>query len=83
MELNLTMIRAQFDAVRAGTLSREAASDWARELREADDRKQLTVTPDAERKRIWEALLFLESYDMKNAPDEYLYQEEDLVANRP
>lgn len=83
MNLDLTTIRAQFDAVRAGTLSREQASDWARELREADDRNELTIAPEADRKRIWEALEFLEGYDLKTGPNEYLLAEEDLIANRP
>ena len=83
MNLDLTTIRAQFDAVRAGRLSREQASAWARELREADDRKELTITPDSDRKRIWDALVFLEGYDLKTGPEEYLHNEEDLIANRP
>jgi hypothetical protein len=83
MNLDLTTIQAQFDAVRSGDLSREQASDWARKVREADDRGELTITPEVDRKQIWESLLFLEGYDMKNAPNEYMYQEEDLIANRP
>lgn len=83
MNLDLTTIRAQFDAVRAGKLSREQASDWARELREADDRHEVTFTPEVDRKRIWEALVFLEGYDLRNGPDEYLHNEGDLTANRP
>jgi hypothetical protein len=83
MNLCLTAIQVKFDAVCIGQCTREAASNWAREMREADDRNELMIMPEVDRKRIWEALLFLERYDMKNAPDEYLYDEKDLVANRP
>ncbi len=83
MTLDMTTIQAKYDAVRDGACTREDASNWARELREADDRKELTITPEADRKQIWEALSFLEMYDMKNSPTEYMYDEEDLIANRP
>ena len=83
MELDLKTIQARFDAVLSGECTREAASDWARQLRETDDRQELSITPESERKRIWDALVFLESYDMKNSPTEYLYATEDLTANRP
>jgi hypothetical protein len=83
MILDLSTLQAQYDAVKDGKSSREAASDWAREMREVDDRRELTITPESARSKIWEALLFLESYDMKTAPNTYLYDVEDLIAHRP
>lgn len=83
MELDKRTLQARFDAVLSGECTREVASEWARHVRESDDRQELVITPEAERKRIWEALVFLESFDLKNSPTEYLYLEEDLIANRP
>lgn len=83
MTLDMTTIQAKFDSVCKGECTRETASNWARELRESYDRNELLIVPETEQKRIWEALIFLEGYDMKNSPTEYLYAEEDLIANRP
>lgn len=83
MELDLATIRSRFDAVRTGDITREEASDWARMMREAHDRRELHVVPSSDWKVIWKALGFLEMYDGKVSPTEYLYADEDLVANRP
>jgi hypothetical protein len=83
MELNLPTIRAKFDAILATTITRESASDWARELREASDRNELTISPSEEKRRLWKALLFLEGVDMKDAPNSYLHNEEDITRERP
>jgi hypothetical protein len=83
MRIDSAMIRAQFDAVLAATVTRESVSDWARRLREADDREELLITPDCERQRLWKAILFLEGVDMKDAPDSYLHNDEDISRERP
>jgi len=83
MELTLPMIRSKFDELDQEKCSRESASEWARLLREMDDHKQLVMVPESERKLIWNALIFIESYDMKTGPNEYLYCREDLLANKP
>jgi len=82
MELTLAMIRSKFDELDQDKCSRESASEWARLLREIDDRNELVIVL-AERKLIWNALIFIESYDMKTGPNEYLYCREDLLANKP
>jgi hypothetical protein len=83
VELDLATIRSRFDAVRSGEITREDASDWARIARETHDRRDLRVVPESDWKVIWNALEFLEMYDMKISPTEYMYAEEDLVAHRP
>ena len=83
MELSLPMIWSKFDELDQERCSREAASEWARLLRETDDRNELVMVPASERKLIWDALIFIESYDMKTGPNEYLYCREDLLANKP
>jgi hypothetical protein len=83
MELSLTAIRAKFDAVLAGTCTREAVSDWAREQRCADDHGELAITPELDRNRIWNALLFLEGVDLKDAPGSYSHNNDDVARERP
>jgi hypothetical protein len=83
MELNLTTIRTKFDEILSAMITRESVSDWARELREASDRNELTISPIEEKRRIWKALLFLEGVDMKDAPNSYLHNEEDITRERP
>ena len=83
MDIDLEMIRARFDDVLSGKCTREEASDWARQLRESNDARDLVVTPKSDWKRVWDAIGFLEGYDMKNSPNEYLFAEVDLIAERP
>lgn len=83
MELSLVTIRAKFDEVLAMAVTRESASDWARLLREASDRNELTILPLEKKRVIWKALIFLEGVDMKDAPDSYLHNEEDINRERP
>ena len=83
MELSLVAIRSKFDEVLATVVTRESASDWARSLREASDRNELTILPLEEKRVIWKALIFLEGVDMKDAPDSYLHNKDDIIRERP
>ena len=83
MQLDIATIRFRFDAVRSGDITREEGADWARIMREAHDRKELHIVPASDWKAIWNALEFLQMYDGRISPTEYMYAEEDLVANRP
>ena len=83
MQLDMATIRSRYDAVRSGDITREEASDWARIMREARDRRELRIVPDSDWTTIWNALVFLEMYDGRVSPTEFMYADEDLVANRP
>ena len=83
MQLDMVTIRSRFGAVQSGDITREEASDWGRIMREAHDRRELRIVSDSDWKTIWNALVFLEMYDGRISPTEYLYADEDLVANRP
>ncbi len=83
MEVSKQAITAKFDEVLSESVSREAVSDWARVRREADDDGTLTLLPEAERSRLWDALLFLEGVDLKDSPTSYLHNEEDILRERP
>ncbi len=83
MILDVNIIRQKYDEALSEKFTRESLSEWATSLREASDRNELVITPKRDRFRIWEALLFLEMYDMQTGPDSYLYGNEDLIENRP
>jgi len=83
MKVNLTRIRSQFDAILMGTIEREQVADWARKLREASDREELAVKPESDWEVVWKAILFLEGVDLKDAPDSYLHNEEDILREKP
>jgi len=83
MVVDLEIVRNQFDRVHSGEASRAEVSDWARKTREQIDSKLLELQSGSHRDRIWKALIFLESYDMRTSPSEYLYAEDDLLENRP
>ncbi len=83
MRTDLNEIRSRFDELLTGTVDRKSVSDWARDLRIAEDNRELIVTPEDDRARIWTAILFLEGVDSKDSPDSYLHNEEDIRRERP
>lgn len=83
MELGLVPIREKFDQVLAAATTREEASQWARLLRESYDRGGVTFWPAQDRRKIWNALLFLEGVDLKDGPNSYLHNETDIERERP
>lgn len=83
MNVEKNLVQAHFDAILSGNATREAVSDWARELREAHDRNDLAISPEVDRPQLWKAILFLEGVDLRDAPDSYLHNEEDIRRERP
>lgn len=83
MNLKLSLVREQFDSLISGTASRERVSDWARSIREADDRDEVQLSSDEDGDRIWKAVLFLEGVDLKDSPETYLHNEADIQRERP
>ena len=68
MTVTLTEVRAAFDALIAGTQSREEIARWAELRRTADDRRDLTYSPPKEEQRIFAGLLYLIGVDTEVAP---------------
>ncbi len=83
MNIDLATVRKMFQAVLDGSETREAVSDRAKALQEIDDRRELVVVPESDRKRLWKALTFLEGVDLKDGPDSYLHIDEDIVRECP
>ncbi len=83
MNITINDIRLIFDRVIAGSISREEASRVAQSYRECSDLNELVVIPESERKRAWNAIIFLNGVDLKDAPNSYLHNEEDIRDERP
>lgn len=54
-----------------GQAEREEVSDWASEYVAADD-------PAVEDETVWEMLIYLSGFDLKDSPDSYLHTIEEL-----
>ncbi|AME06923.1 DNA-binding protein [Bacillus siamensis] len=54
-----------------GQAEREEVSDWASEYVAADD-------PAVEDETVWEMLIYLSGFDLKDTPDSYLHTIEEL-----
>ncbi|EIF15266.1 MULTISPECIES: hypothetical protein [Bacillus] len=54
-----------------GQAAREEVSDWACEYVAADD-------PAVEDETVWEMLVYLSGFDLKDSPDSYLHKLEEL-----
>ncbi len=82
MTVTLKEVSAAFDAVIAGTQSREEIARWAEERRKADDRRELTYDPPNAEERIWAGILYLIGVDGEVAPGEYLFCVDDFTEFR-
>ena len=83
MNITINEIRLIFDKVLAGSISREDASRVAQSCRECSDKSELIVIPESDRSRVWDAITFLYGVDLKDAPDSYLHNAEDIRGERP
>ncbi|MGP3780502.1 DNA-binding protein [Bacillus sp. 4A_MP3] len=59
------------DLILNGQAAREEVSDWACEYVAADD-------PAVEDETVWEMLVYLSGFDLKDSPDAYLHTIEEL-----
>ncbi|WP_369547437.1 DNA-binding protein [Bacillus velezensis] len=59
------------DLILNGQAVREEVSDWACEYVAADD-------PAVEDETVWEMLVYLSGFDLKDSPDAYLHTLEEL-----
>ena len=78
MTISLEQIRMAFADLIQGVKSREEISNWAVTLREAEDSSTLVYDPPEAESLIWEAILYLEGVDLKDAPDSYLHTVDDF-----
>lgn len=83
MNVSLKIIQSRFDDLVSGKIGREEVADWARNLREADDRRELTISPESDRSFVWKGILFLEGVDLRDSPNSYLHNEADIMRERP
>ncbi len=83
MLIEIHSIREKFDELFTDACSREEASNWARNLRRTIDRFGDEIEFDSQCESIMKAIAFLEGYDLKISPTEYLYDAMDLKNNRP
>lgn len=67
-----------FDDLISGARTREEISDWARDLRLADDDEVLRFDPPSARGQLWKAIIYLEGVDLKVGPSTYLHVIEDF-----
>jgi hypothetical protein len=67
-----------FKCLLAKRISRETASEWAIQLINLSEEKKLNYSPQDLEVSIWEAIQFLQGVDIKDAPNIYLHNEDDI-----
>ena len=60
-------------------MSREEASEWAFNLRQEGDNKNLAYKPSEYESMLWESIIFIEGIDLQIEPNVYLHNSEDIV----
>jgi hypothetical protein len=66
-------LSSAFDDLISSARTREEISDWARDLRLADDDEALRFDLPSARWQLWEAIIYLEGVDLKVSPSTYLH----------
>lgn len=78
MKVNLNEVISIFDRVLSGDITREDASDWAKERQLAADSGELEFETTTEKEKVWNAILYLEGIDLNDGPNSYLHIDDDL-----
>ncbi len=78
MELTLEMVREVFRNVLANKMTREAADRWAYSIINLPEACPVSFVPEAEKTRIWNAVMYLYGIDMMDSPGEYLHTQDDI-----
>ena len=82
MKITIDDVSGVFDRLINGSITREAAAEWAQKAMSADDIGELTCYPKTEESRIWSAISYLSGVDLRASPEEYLHVIADFVAFR-
>jgi hypothetical protein len=82
MQVSTAEVSSMFDALLAGTVSREAAETWAEERMRLSDEHQLEYTPRAAEAQIRDGIHYLAGVALRTSPDEYLHADDDFRAYR-
>jgi hypothetical protein len=77
-EIHINEIKAVLNELLDKKISREDASDWALKLRESWDNKNLKFIPEEFEQIIWKSILFIEGIDLRDAPNCYLHNDQDI-----
>ena len=62
-----------------GNISRDIASKWASELRLLDDQRKLEYEDNENELIIWNAIVFIEGIDLKDAATTFLHSDKDII----
>lgn len=80
MEIDLESVRDVFCDVLAGRMTREVADRWAYGLVQQSEAGTLIFVPEAEKRRIWDGIMYLYGVDSMEEPGKYLHTDEDIRA---
>lgn len=78
-EISIDDIKNMLTRLLDKKISREEASNWAFNLRNLGDNNELIYKPIEFEKKIWDCILFIEGIDLRDSPEEYLYNETDII----
>ena len=75
-------ITTRFDALIAGSTSRETIEEWAFSCMKAQDTGGLSFAPPCDESRLWHAITYFSGVALRSSSDEYLHSQKDFVTFR-
>ena len=76
--VNLNYLKMILFSILENKISREKGSEIAFELRQLSDRNYLKYEPIDKEDLIWDTILFIEGLDLKDSPETYLHNDNDI-----
>lgn len=78
MTINVEMVKMITVQLLNKERSREQVAEWAFDLMKADDNNELEYEPMQDEELLWDSIDFLQGVDLKDTPNSYLHNEEDI-----
>lgn len=78
MKIDIQLVRKVFEDVLSGHISREEADEWAVSIIKLDETGNVKYTPPSDESKIRDGILFLRGIDLKDSPESYLHDEDDI-----
>ncbi|MGA0559044.1 hypothetical protein ACO2Q8_20470 [Larkinella sp. VNQ87] len=78
VKISLDELKLTLQRVLQGEVTREEAANWAFKLREMGDNNSLEYAPEDSEQKIWDAILVVEGIDLKDSPNSYLHNNDDI-----
>lgn len=78
MNITLDSVRNVFNDVISGNISRECADRWAHSVIKKSEENSVIFTPESDKEKIWNGIMYLYGIDLEESPGIYLHTDDEI-----